>query len=59
MDKRLEQLRKGFDIAVERTLRDKAAKRRPVVLCAPPDGLPVLVDAESELQNFLASRIRS
>ncbi len=32
MENRLSQLRTGFDIAIERTLREKAAKGRPIVM---------------------------
>ena len=35
MENRLSQLRTGFDIAIERTLREKAAKGRPIVVVAP------------------------
>lgn len=55
MDNRLSQLRTGFDIAIERTLREKAAKGRPIVVVA-PDGSPVIRSAEHALADFYSKR---
>lgn len=55
MENRLSQLRTGFDIAIERTLREKAAKGRPIVVVA-PDGSPVIRSAEHALADFLSKR---
>lgn len=54
MDKRLAQLRGGFDIAIEKTLRHKVAKHRPVVIC--PDGKPMMIKADKALEDFLSGR---
>lgn len=55
MDNRLRQLRRGFDIAIEKTLREKAAKGQPVVVAA-EDGTPSLRDARHALADFLRER---
>ena len=55
MENRLSQLRTGFDIAIERTLREKAAKGRPIVVVA-PDGSPVIRSAEHALADFDSKR---
>lgn len=55
MEKRLSQLRTGFDIAIERTLRDKASRGWPVVVVG-PDGSPVLRNACRALTDFHRKR---
>lgn len=55
MEKRLRQLRQGFDIAIERTLREKAGHGRPVVV-AEPNGTPSLLDARTALTDFLKNK---
>ena len=57
MENRLSQLRTGFDIAIERTLREKAAKGRPIVVVA-PDGSPVIRSAEHAPRRFLHQTTR-
>lgn len=57
MEKRLSQLRTGFDIAIERTLCDKASKGRPIVVVG-PDGSPVLRNARQALADFHRLRRR-
>ena len=51
MEKRLSQLRTGLDIAIERTLREKASKGWPVIVVA-PDGTPVMRSAAHALDYF-------
>lgn len=55
MEKRLSQLRTGFDIAIERTLREKASMGRPIVVVA-PDGSPVMRSAKNALDEFYRKR---
>ena len=55
MEQRLTQLRRGFDIAIERTLREKAAKGRPVVVVG-DDGSPVMRNATNALDDFMKRR---
>lgn len=57
MEKRLSQLRTGFDLAIERTLRDKISKGWPIVV-AGPDGCPVMRNAKSALADFNRLRRR-
>lgn len=57
MEKRLQQLRQGFDIAIEHTLRHKAALGHPIVV-ASPDGTPSLHDAAQALAEFEKSKAR-
>lgn len=57
MEKRLQQLRQGFDIAIEHVLRQKAALGHPVVVAA-PDGTPSLHDAGMALAEFKKSKAR-
>ena len=57
MEHRLSQLRTGFDIVIERTLRDKASKGRPIIVVA-PDGSPVMRSAKNALADFYRNRRR-
>lgn len=57
MENRLSQLRTGFDLAIERTLRDKVSKGRPVVV-VDSDGKPVLRNAKGALADFHRLRRR-
>lgn len=58
MEKRLSTLRTGFDIVIERTLRDKASKGQPIVV-AGPDGVPQLRNAAKALSDFYRLRRRA
>lgn len=55
MDERLRQLREGFDIAIERVLRQKAHAGNPVVV-ADEQGVPSLRNARQSLTEFLKSK---
>ncbi len=48
---RLEQLRIGFDISIERLYAEKASKGYPVVIAA-PDGRPVHIPAREALRRL-------
>ena len=52
---RLQRLRKGFDLTIERLYADKAAKGYPVVVAA-PDGMPVHLPAREALERFREKR---
>lgn len=58
MQNRLTQLRTGFDIAIERTLRQKAANGWPIIV-AGADGVPVQKDARKALDDFYALKAQS
>lgn len=56
MDKYLEGLRQGFDISIEKMLRDKAAKGLDVVLCTGPGDRPRLEPAKRVLEDFVKEK---
>lgn len=60
MEKRLSLLRTGFDLAIERTLREKVSHGWPVAVVG-TDGRPVLRNAKGALADFhrLRRRLRS
>ncbi len=57
MDERLAQLRQGFDLAIEKVLREKARADHPIVV-ADERGVPSFKNARHALADFLKKQAK-